>query len=48
MRKVGYCPEHEGTYEDLNALEFTRADRAARLFAQRRRERAKKMLASST
>jgi ABC-2 type transport system ATP-binding protein len=23
MRKIGYCPEHEGTYEDLSALEFT-------------------------
>ena len=36
LRKIGYCPEHEGTYEDLTALEmvtaltelhgFTRAD----------------------
>jgi ABC-2 type transport system ATP-binding protein len=23
MRRIGYCPEHEGTYEDLNALELT-------------------------
>jgi ABC-2 type transport system ATP-binding protein len=46
MRRIGYCPEHEGTYEDLSALEFTtlmtelhgfsRADAA---------ERAKKALA---
>jgi len=40
MRRVGYCPEHEGTYEDLTALEmvtamtelhgFTAADAKAR------------------
>jgi ABC-2 type transport system ATP-binding protein len=23
LRKIGYCPEHEGTYEDLSALELT-------------------------
>ena len=40
LRKIGYCPEHEGTYEDLTALEmvtaltelhgFTHADAQAR------------------
>jgi ABC-2 type transport system ATP-binding protein len=23
MRRIGYCPEHEGTYEELTALELT-------------------------
>ena len=40
MRRIGYCPEHEGTYEDLTGLEmvtaltelhgFTHADARAR------------------
>jgi ABC-2 type transport system ATP-binding protein len=25
LRKIGYCPEHEGTYEDLTALEMVTA-----------------------
>jgi ABC-2 type transport system ATP-binding protein len=25
MRRIGYCPEHEGTYEDLTALEMVTA-----------------------
>jgi ABC-2 type transport system ATP-binding protein len=25
MRKIGYCPEHEGLYEDLTGLEFVSA-----------------------
>ena len=47
MRRIGYCPEHEGTYDDLTGLEMVAgADRAARLFPRRgdARARAEKML----
>jgi ABC-2 type transport system ATP-binding protein len=46
MRKVGYCPEHESTYEDLNALEMTALMTELHGFARGEAvERAKKALA---
>jgi ABC-2 type transport system ATP-binding protein len=46
MRKIGYCPEHEGTYEDLTAIEFTSLMTELHGFARAdARERAQKALA---
>jgi ABC-2 type transport system ATP-binding protein len=46
MRKIGYCPEHEGTYEDLTALEMVTAMTELHGFAHdEAAERARKSLA---
>jgi ABC-2 type transport system ATP-binding protein len=45
MRKIGYCPEHEGTYEDLTGLEMVTALTELHGFAHAdARARAEKML----
>jgi len=45
MRQIGYCPEHEGTYEDLTGLEFvTWLTRLHGFDANQAKERAEAML----
>jgi len=46
MRRVGYCPEHEGSYEDLTGLELVTAlNRLHGIDAGESEKRAKDMLA---